>query len=75
MAVPVEAIQELVARQLGRRGVQADHHLVADLGMESIDTLNLVGALEEKYKVSLKDEEIANVQTVRDLHELLLRKL
>ena len=75
MIVPVEAIQELVGRQLGRRGVKADDHLFADLGLESIDTLNLVGALEEKYKVSLKDEEIAKLQTVRDLHELLLRKL
>ena len=55
--------------------MKADDHLVADLGVESIDTLNLVGALEEKYKVSLKDEEIAKLQTVRDLHELLLRKL
>jgi acyl carrier protein len=75
MTVPVEAIQELVGRQLGRRGVKADDDLFADLGLESIDTLNLVGALEEKYKVSLKDEEIAKLQTVRDIHELLLRKL
>jgi acyl carrier protein len=75
MPVPLEAIQELVGRQLGRRGVKADDHLAADLGLESVDTLNLVAALEEKYEVSLKDEEIAGLQTVRDLHALLLRKL
>jgi acyl carrier protein len=75
MSVGVEAIQDLVGRQLGRRGVKADDHLMADLGVESIDVLNIVGALEEKYKVSLKDEEIASLQTVRDLHTLLLGKL
>jgi acyl carrier protein len=75
MAVPVEAIQELVGRQLGRRGVKPDDHLMSDLGVESIDILNLVSALEEKYQVKLKDEEIAALQTVRDLHSLLVQKL
>ena len=75
MSVPVEAIQELVGRQLGRRGVKADDHLMSDLGVESIDVLNLVSALEEKYQVKLKDEEIAALQTVRDLHSLLVQKL
>lgn len=74
MPVTVESIQELVGRQLGRRGVKADDHLVADLGVESIDVLNLVRALEEKFHVSLSDEEVAGLQTVRDLHAILVRK-
>jgi acyl carrier protein len=73
--VPVEAIQELVGRQLGRRGVKADDQLASDLGVESIDMLNIVSTLEEKYGVSLKDEEIAGLQSVRDIHALLLGKL
>jgi acyl carrier protein len=75
MAVSVEAIQELVGRQLGRRGVKADDHLIADLGVESIDVLNLVRSLEEKFHVSLTDDEVASLQTVRDLHAVVLRKL
>ena len=74
MPVTVEAIQELVGRQLGRRGVKADDHLVADLGVESIDVLNLVRALEEKFHVSLSDDEVAGLQTVRDLHVIIARK-
>lgn len=74
MPVTVEAIQELVGRQLGRRGVKADDHLVADLGVESIDVLNLVRALEEKFGVSLNDDEVAGLQTVRDLHAIIARK-
>lgn len=75
MPVTVEAILELVSRQLGRRGVRPDDHLVADLGVESIDILNLVRTIEEKFKVSITDDEIAALQTVRDLHAIVLRKL
>jgi len=75
MQVSVETIQELVGRQLGRRGVRADDHLVADLGVESIDILNLVRTTEEKFQVSITDDEISSLQTVRDLHAIVLRKL
>lgn len=75
MSVSVEAIQELVGRQLGRRGVKADDNLMADLGVESIDILNLVRTLEEKFHVSVTDDEVASLQTVRDLHAAVLRKL
>ena len=75
MQVSVEAIQELVGRQLGRRGVRADDHLVSDLGVESIDILNLVRTTEEKFQVSITDDEISCLQTVRDLHAIVLRKL
>ena len=75
MPVKVEAIQEIVGRQLGRRGVKADDHLMADLGVESIDILNLVRALEEKFHVSITDDEIGTLQTVGDLHQIVLRKL
>ena len=74
MSVSVEAIQELVGRQLGRRGVRADDHLVADLGVESIDILNLVRTVEEKFQLKITDTEISSLQTVRDLHTLVLRK-
>jgi acyl carrier protein len=76
MAAPsLEAIQELVGRQLGRRGVKADDELAADLGVESIDMLNLVRSLEEKYRISVSDEELARLETVRDLHCLVVDKL
>jgi acyl carrier protein len=71
----VEAIQEIVGRQLGKRGVRADDELVADLGVESLDYVNLVCALEEKYGVSVADDELGSVKTVRDLHALIAGKI
>jgi len=75
MPLTMETIQDLVGRQLGRRGVRAEDQLVADLGVESIDVLNIVRLLEEKFDVSLSDDEVASVQTVRDLHSVVAAKL
>jgi acyl carrier protein len=74
-SVSVEVIQEIVGRQLGRRAVKADDELTADLGVESIDILNLVRVLEEKYRVAVSDDELAKLKTVRDLHTLIAGKL
>jgi acyl carrier protein len=73
--VTLESIQELVGRQIGRRGVKADDQLVADLGIESIDILNLANTVEEKFNLSLRDEEISGLRTVRDIHGLVERKV
>jgi acyl carrier protein len=74
-SLTVEEVQELVGRQIGRRGVRAEDHLVADLGIESIDVLNLVNTVEAKYEISLQDDEIGGLATVGDLHALVARKV
>jgi len=74
-SVSVEKIQELVGRQLGIRSVKADDDLMADLGVESVDFLNLVGVLEESFDIKVSSQELATLKTVRDLHTLLLGKV
>jgi len=75
MTLTLEAIEALVGRQLGRRGVKADDHLVADLGVESVDLLNLVNAIEERYGVSVEDEELEGLETVRHLYDVVASRL
>jgi acyl carrier protein len=74
-SVSVEKIQELVGRQLGIRSVKADDDLMADLGVESVDFLNLVGVLEESFDIKVSSQELETLKTVRDLHTLLLGKV
>ena len=74
-SVSVEKIQELVGRQLGIRGVKADDDLMADLGVESVDFLNLVGVLEESFDIKVSSQELETLKTVRDLHTLLTGKI
>ena len=70
-AITMDEIRKMVGIQLGVRSV-ADHDLlVEDLGAESADVANLVAAVEERYRVSIKESEIAGIRTPQDLFELV----
>lgn len=60
-------VRDLVARQLGRRDVAPDDRLVEDLGAESIDIVTIVAVLEETYGVTVAEERLPHLRTVRDL--------
>ncbi|MFB3812975.1 MAG: acyl carrier protein [Terriglobales bacterium] len=40
---------------------------LAELGLDSLDTINLLFELEETFHVSIPDEETRRVRTVRDI--------
>jgi acyl carrier protein len=43
--------------------------LVNDLGVDSVDSVELIMALEETYDVSISDEDAAQLKTVGDVVE------
>ena len=45
-----------------------------DLGLDSLDMVEITMELEERLDISLEDEEIANVKIVSDLIELIAAK-
>lgn len=50
-----------------------DATLFDDLGLDSLDAVDMVVALEKEFGVKVKDEEsIRSVRTLDDLHKLLL---
>lgn len=68
MAVDVEKMKEIVAEQLG---VDADEvtdeaSFIDDLGADSLDTVELVMALEEEFGVEIPDEDAEKIATVKD---------
>ena len=67
--VELDDILSLVRLQLGVRRVGADDHLASDLGAESADVVNLIAAVEDKYGLQIAEEEIPDLETVRDLYE------
>jgi acyl carrier protein len=60
-------VRDLVARQLGQHDVGMDDRLIEDLGAESIDLVTIVAVLEEAYGVSVDEERLPLIHTVRDL--------
>ena len=63
-----ERIKKLICEQLGVKEdeVNADASFVEDLGADSLDTVELVMALEEEFETEIPDEEAEKITTVKD---------
>lgn len=54
---------------LDQSEIKLDSSFVDDLGADSLDTVELVLALEEAFEVSIPDEEAEKITTVRQAVE------
>ncbi|HSG90649.1 MAG TPA: acyl carrier protein [Pseudomonadales bacterium] len=63
-----ERVKKLICEQLGVKEdeVKADASFVEDLGADSLDTVELVMALEEEFETEIPDEEAEKITTVRE---------
>lgn len=50
--------------------ITPDSNLANDLEIDSIRAIEIVVAIEKKYKVSIRDEDIPNINTPRQIVEL-----
>ena len=62
-----DRVKKIVAEQLGvkEEEVQAGASFVDDLGADSLDTVELVMALEEEFETEIPDEEAEKITTVQ----------
>ena len=51
--------------------ITMDTNLVDDLGADSLDVVDLIMSVEEELNVSIQDENISNLRTVRDIVSFL----
>jgi len=61
-------VKEIVAEQLGVDEAQVTNEasFMDDLGADSLDTVELVMALEEEFDIEISDESAEKIQTVQD---------
>nr|VFJ97341.1 MAG: acyl carrier protein [Candidatus Kentron sp. H]VFJ98104.1 MAG: acyl carrier protein [Candidatus Kentron sp. H]VFK03187.1 MAG: acyl carrier protein [Candidatus Kentron sp. H] len=62
-----ERVKKIIADQLGvkEEDVVDDASFVDDLGADSLDTVELVMALEEEFSCEIPDEEAEKITTVK----------
>ncbi len=62
-----ERVKKIVAEQLGvkEEDIQNSASFVEDLGADSLDTVELVMALEEEFETEIPDEDAENITTVQ----------
>jgi acyl carrier protein len=60
-------VKKIVAEQLGANeaDVKLESSFVDDLGADSLDTVELVMALEEEFECEIPDEEAEKITTVQ----------
>ena len=51
--------------------IDADANLVEDLGMDSMMALEILAALEKKYKIKLPEQELPKITTLNRATELV----
>jgi long-chain acyl-CoA synthetase len=71
------SLAELIARVKGKSAGEMGHEsdLGSDLNLGSLDRVELLGALEDRYQVDLSETRFAAVKTVGDLERMLQGKL
>ncbi len=73
-------ILETIKEHLKQRGIEADNvdfdsDFSNDLGVDSLDLVEMTLGLEERYGIEIPDDEIENVSKVGDAVDLIQRKL
>ena len=72
-------LSELLTRITGRsiqntQNLTPDANLESGLGLSSLERVELLSALEDRYQVDLSETEFANAVTVGDLEKLVQRE-
>jgi acyl carrier protein len=64
-----QRIKDIIVEQLGVNAdqVTAEAKFIEDLGADSLDTVELVMALEEEFGLEIPDEEAEKLQSVGDV--------
>ena len=73
MTITLADIKTLVGLQLGKSNIDETAHFIEDLGAESADILNIVLAVEDKYRVAIAESKMSEIRSTSDLYALLKR--
>jgi len=72
-----ERVVKMVAEQLGVKEdeVKPDSSFVDDLGADSLDTVELIMALEEEFDTEIPDEDAEKITTVQQAIDYINKNL
>ena len=76
MASVEEKVKHIIVEQLGvdEEEVTGEASFVDDLGADSLDTVELVMALEEEFETEIPDEEAEKITTVQHAIDYILAR-
>ena len=68
-----EKVRAMLAKQLNLSPdkITMESDVVKDLGADSLDVVELLISLEDDYGISIPEDDIVNVKTVKDIVEMV----
>lgn len=70
-----EKLKEVINDLLQIDDIKQEDSLIEDLGMDSLDMVELVMYIEEDFDIELPDDGLDNVKTIRDVEKLICKEL
>lgn len=72
-----EQIRALLASNSGlpSQSITDDANLTRDLGLDSLDTVDLILQMEDQFKIAIPDEDYPKLQSVKQISAYLTEKL
>ncbi len=64
-----ETVRDIIATQLGidANKIKPESDIINDLGLDSLDIVDLGMTLEEKWNLVIEDEDMGKIKTVADV--------
>ena len=71
-----EKVKDIIAEQLGvkKEEIKLESSFIDDLGADSLDTVEVVMALEEEFGIEIPDEDAEKITTVGDASRYIQQK-
>lgn len=65
----IDKVTKLLAEQLNIdvKTIKPTSKIVEDLGADSLDMIEMLMSLEDEFGVSVPDDQVANLKTVKDI--------
>ena len=70
-----QKVENLIAEHFGLGKVHEDDDLITDLGGDALDVIELVMLLEEKFNITINDDEAEHMRFVKDVYDCVASKL
>lgn len=76
MAVTIEQIRVAINKACPEKPLDEipDDGILKDLGFDSLDRFNVLLEVETATGVSIPDEDVASLRSIRSIHEYVARK-
>jgi acyl carrier protein len=71
----IEAVNDVFTDsfEIPREKIKPEAQIFADLGLDSLDVVDLVAAIQKRFNVQVRDDErVRSIRTMQDLYNYLI---